>query len=224
MKKTVFPLIFAFCINFIYGQEANQSYFKNGLNNYELSFASSGTNQLFDLGWNHLHGITKNKKFRIGYGIRFTGINGSGDFYTAPANLTKEDANLDTINGGSYSIGSLNLSIHLNYQFNKKWEAEFNIDAVGFSFGSSSSIEYNSTKRLTTNPLAESKQNAAPTPFNILLVGDNDIGNLNSQIKIKYRFHPQWAFNFGGTYIFSELTTNNKLSLLSDKNLKEWSN
>jgi long-subunit fatty acid transport protein len=217
MKKTVFPLIFAFCINFIYGQEANQSYFKNGLNNYELSFASSGTNQLFDLGWNHLHGITKNKKFRIGYGIRFTGINGSGDFYTAPANLTKEDANLDTINGGSYSIGSLNLSIHLNYQFNKKWEAEFNIDAVGFSFGSSSSIEYNSTKRLTTNPLAESKQNAAPTPFNILLVGDNDIGNLNSQIKIKYRFHPQWAFNFGGTYIFSELTTNNKLYKDNDR-------
>ncbi|MBJ7429664.1 MAG: hypothetical protein JHD28_12030 [Bacteroidia bacterium] len=229
MRKIVLPLIFAFGVNFIYGQTINQSYFKNGLNNYEFCFASSGTNHLFDLGWNHLHGVTKNKKFRIGYGIRFTGINGSGDFYTAPAKLTSGVENLtaifaadklenfDTINLNNYTIGSLNLSIHLNYQFNKKWEAEFNIDAIGFSFGNSETANYNSTKRLTTNPVADVKQNAKPTPFNLLLISDNDLGSLNSQIKIKYYFNSQWAVNFGGTFIFSELTTDNKLFKDNDR-------
>jgi hypothetical protein len=211
MKKLLIPFILIFCANIIYAQKAEKSYFSNGLNNYEINVASSGTNNLFDLGWNHLHAITKNKKFRIGYGIRFTGINGSGNFFTAPAKLTSENANLDTINVSSYTIGSLNLSIHLNYKFNQKWQVEFNIDAVGLSFGSSATADYTTSKRLNTNPVVNNKQNASPTPFNLLLVGDNDLGSLNSQIKIKYYLNSQWAFNFGGTFIFSELTTSNKL-------------
>jgi hypothetical protein len=64
MKK-IFVTISVFLINtlLIFGQEKAPSYFKNGLNNYELSLASSGTNHLFDLGWNHLHSVSKNKKF-----------------------------------------------------------------------------------------------------------------------------------------------------------------
>jgi len=71
------------------------------------------------------------KKFRIGYGIRFNSNNGSGNFITAPAELTSgvesplvifsDDKleNFDTIGISSFNVNSLNASIYLNYAFTK---------------------------------------------------------------------------------------------------------
>ncbi len=230
MKKIIFICsIFLLAVTLSKGQEAKNSYFKNGLNNYEFGLSSNVESNIVDLGWNHLHPVTKNKKFKIGYGIRFTSNFGKGNYITAPAKLTSgtesplaifaEDKleNFDTISFNGFNVNSLNASIHLNYAFNSKWELEFNIDAIGFSFGSTENADYNSSKKLTTSPLASAKQEAKPTPFNLLLISDNDLGSLNSEIKIKYYFRNNWAFNFGATFIFAEYTTNNKLFKENDR-------
>lgn len=230
MKKIILLLaIVLLYVTIVVGQETKPTYFKNGLNNYGFAVSSDGSVSALAINWNHLHTVTKNKKFRIGYGIRFNSNFGKGDFRTAPSKLTSgvesplvifsDDKleNFDTISINDFAVNSLNASIHLNYAFNNKWEAEFNIDAVGFSFGNDVIADYNSTKRLTTNPLASTKQEAKPTSLNALLISDNDIGSLNSEIKIKYYFKPNWALDFGGTFIFAEYTTNNKLFKDNDR-------
>jgi hypothetical protein len=65
--------------------------------------------------------------------------------------------------------------------------------------------------------VASNKQEAKPINLNALLISDNDIGSLNSEIKIKYYFKPNWAINFGGTFIFAEYTTANKLFKDNDR-------
>ena len=230
MKK-IFVTISVFLINtlLIFGQEKAPGYFKNGLNNYGIAVATDGAGNALSFNWNHQHYVSIHKKFSIGYGIRFNSNFGKGDFRTAPSKLTSgvesplvifaDDKleNFDTISINNFAVNSLNASIHLNYAFTKKWEVEFNIDAIGFSFGSNVTADYNSSKRLTTSPVLSTKQEAKPTSLNALLISDNDIGSLNSEIKIKYYFKPNWALNFGGTFIFAEYTTNNKLFKDNDR-------
>jgi hypothetical protein len=226
MKKIILLLsIIIIAISWCFGQNNNVAYFKNGLNNFDLNASGNGTSSVFAFGANHLHTVTKNKKFRIGYGIRFNSSNGSGNFITAPAKLTSgvesplvifsDDKleNFDTIGISSFNVNSLNASIHLNYAFTKKWEVEFNIDAIGFSFGNAVNAQYQSSKRTVEGI----DQKAKPSAFNLLLISDNDLGNLNSEIKIKYYFRNNWAINFGGTFIFTEFTTNNKLFKDNDR-------
>lgn len=210
-------------------QENKAGYFKNELTHFEFSAAGNGASNVFSVSWNRLHAVTKNKKFSVGYGLRFNSHFGTGNFITAPSKLTSgaenpfvifyddKPENFDTIGIDHFWVNSLNACIYLNYAFNSKWEIAFNIDAAGLSFGKSTTADYNSSKRNATSPMAENKQAARPSPFNLLLVSDNDIGSLNSEIKIKYYFRDQWALNVGGTFIFAEYTTGNKLFLNNDR-------
>jgi hypothetical protein len=221
-------LILLTSVCFLHAQET-PSYLKQN-NYYDFSLSSNGAQQALALGWNHLHGIGKSKKFSIGYGIRFSGNVGRNvDFITAPSKLTtvggagpfvlfKDNvaANFDTLHFSNYNTNSLNISIHLDYAITPKWEVQFNIDALGLTFGSSQTADYTSSKRLSA-PNQGTGQPAKPTPYNVLLISDNDIGSLNSEIMIKYWFKPQWAFKLGGTFIFSEYTTDNKLYLDNDR-------
>lgn len=198
-------------------------------NYYDLSLSTNGTQHAGALAWNHLHGFGKAKKFSLGYGVRFTGNFGKDVTYvTAPAKLTTgnsgpfvlfqgiKEENLDTLKFASYNTNSLNLTIHLNYKLTSKIEVEFNIDAVGFSFGSTEMADYNSSKRLQS-PDKNTKQQAKPTTLNALLTSDNDWGSLNSEILIKYWFKPKWAIKAGATFVFSEYTTTNNLFLDNDR-------
>ena len=218
----LFPLLLA-------AQEEDSSYFQQH-NYYNLTFSTNGSQHAGALAWNHQHGVGKSKKLSIGYGIRLTSQLGKhANFITAPSSLTTVGGsgplvifnenipgNFDTIHLASYNVNSLNLSIHLNYAFNVKWEAEFNIDALGFSFGAAQNADYNSTKRLQS-PNQNTVQPASPTTLNALLISDNDIGSLNSEILLKYWFKPQWAIKVGGTFIFAEYTTDNQLFLNNDR-------
>lgn len=228
-KVLILLAIILLSVSLVFGQENKASYFKNGLNNYALAASTNGSVSVFSIGWNHLHAVSKNKKFRIGCGFRFNSNFGKGDYRTAPSKLTSgvespfvifaDDKleNFDTVSINNFAVNSLNASIHLNYAFNHKWEVEFNIDAVGFSFGKAVTADYNSSKRYSTNPAFSNTQEAKPTSYNLLLISDNDIGSLNSEIKIKYFFKPNWAINFGGTFIFAEYTTTNKLFKDNDR-------
>lgn len=204
--------------------QTSDGYFKTN-NYYSLSLSANESQQVGAIGWNHLHSIGKKKKFNVGYGIRFsTNFGSKTNFITAPSKLTSgtqsplvifadnKPENFDTISFSSYNTNSLNLSIHLNYAFSKKFEAEFNIDAFGFSFGGVKSADYLSSKRLRS-PNTDVKQDAKPTSLNALLISDNDIGNLNSEILVKYWFTPQLSLKLGATFIFAEYTTTNKLFL-----------
>lgn len=194
---------------------------------FDLSASTAKGHFTTALSWSHLHGLGKKGKFNIGYGIRFTSaFQSKQDFVTAPAILTsgvanptamfRENilANFDTLHLHKSSVNTLNAVIHLQYNFNSKFEAGFNIDGVGFSFGKKREGTYTSSiypaGKTTT-------QTAKTTPFNVLLISDNDIGSLNSELYARYWVTPKIALRAGATFIFAEYTTDKKLSLDNDR-------
>jgi hypothetical protein len=226
--KLLVKICFLWTVFFWFFSKANAQYLKEN-NYYDLTFSTSGSQSVAALNWSHLHRIGKNNKFSIGYGVRFNSSFGKNtDFITAPAELTSGKTgvgvifsetileNLDTISMDKYLVNSLNLAIHLNYQLNPKLMIEFNIDALGLSFGPEQMAKYNSSKR-SDSPNKEIDQTAKPTSYNVLLTSENDIGSLNSEILLKYWFSPKWALKAGATFIFTEYTTNNVLYANNDR-------
>ncbi|TAE70825.1 MAG: hypothetical protein EAZ85_11430 [Bacteroidetes bacterium] len=221
-----FISFFLLIIQFSFAQNSIQ--YKNI---FDIALSSSNNNFTSAFSWARLYGIGKKQKFKIGYGARLNiAFMNKKDFVTAPASLTSGVnnpsalfsnnilANYDTLTLEKGQINALNLSIHLQYEISARLEVGFNIDAIGFSFGKAqtgvfqSSIYPNNsqTKQLTT-------QNARPTHLNLLLISDNDIGSLNSEIYLRYWLNNNWGIKAGGTFIFSEYTTDKKLALDNDR-------
>jgi hypothetical protein len=182
---------------------------------FDLAFSASQGGFATALSWFRLHSLGKKDRFNIGYGVRFTTVfHNKLDFITAPAKFTSDVANLDTLQINQGNINALNASIHLQYNLSSKFEAGFNIDALGFSFGKKQTGTYTSSiytaGKVTT-------QAAKITPFNLLLIGDNDTGSLNSEFYVRYWISSKVAVRAGATFLFTEYTTDKKLSLDNDR-------
>jgi YHS domain-containing protein len=190
----------------------------------ELTVSGNGDQFTGAASWLHLYGVGKARKFRIGYGVRFNSyFSKDQEFITAPAKLTSKqegpqvlfsetfEENLDTLKAGSVNVNSLNAAIYLQYDFNPKFQIGFNIDAIGFSFGKKSSGTIQSSGYGNYAPSAK------PYPFNLLLVSENDLGSLNSELYARYFFSPKWAVKAGASFLFSELQTERKDILNNDR-------
>ena len=121
--------------------------------------------------------------------------------------------NIDSIKYASTQVNSFNLSINIQYTTKEKIDIGFNIDAIGFSFGKKETGEYIAYQSTSNNTI----QSAKPTPFNLLLVSDNDLGSLNSELFIRYWLSPKWGLRAGASFLFTEYTTDNKLRLENDR-------
>lgn len=156
--------------------------------------------------------LGKKDRFIIGTGVRFTGFAGSNqNFITAPAKLTVDDKNIDTLLAPKPALYSLNAIINLGYRINSKIELGFNIDVLGFSFGPEGKPSYIRNGRSTS-------ATAKPTSTNLLLVGDNDRGSLNSHFYGKYNFNEKWGVKLAYQFLFNELTTTTKVQTLPEAN------
>lgn len=177
----------------------------------DLSFAAAHYQGVLALSF--VNEWTVKQKLTLGLGLRYTGYLGANQYYaTAPATLTSGstspliifknniDANIDTFLVKSPQVNALNLSINLAYRLNSRLDAGFNIDAIGFSFGASRTGNY-------INGPSGKMVRATPTPFNILLVSDNDKGTLNSEFFVRYALNGQWGLKLGASFLFTEYTT-----------------
>jgi hypothetical protein len=195
-------------------------------NNFDLALSTSGNQNAGALSWVHFHSVTKNQKFKIGYGLRFTAQSGNKLYYTtAPAILTSKETgpqvlfskiyweNVDTFYVSHAQNNLLNISINLQYTLKNKLDIGFNIDAAGLSFGKKVNGKYISYQSSQSNSVHQ----ASPTSANLLLVSDNDIGALNSELYARYWFKPKWAIKAGATFLFTEYTTHHKLRLDNDR-------
>lgn len=179
----------------------------------DVTLGAANAQVALSVSYLHLWKLGANKKLALGLGGRLTSYFGNNQYYTtAPAELTsggtgpgvifKDDilANIDSFLVRSPQANCLNISLNLEYPLSKNITAGFNIDMIGFSFGSSRSGTYiNGT---TSTPV-----NASPTPFNILLVSDNDRGSLNSEMYLRYFFNERIAIKLGAQFLFTEYTT-----------------
>lgn len=164
------------------------------------------------------------KKFAVGLGFRFTSYFGSSQYYrTAPARLTsgstgplvlfKEDIpeNIDTLRVQSPQVNSLNLAISFRYALSARFQIGFNIDAIGFSFGSNKQGVY-------LNYPASIVTKGSPASFNLLLISDNDRGSLNSELYARYRLSERWALKAGAQFHFTEYITDTEVQQFPEPN------
>ncbi len=225
MKK-IFTVSFIIIAIALEAQEAQKVPFLKKNTNVDLAL-SFGDGQFSDaLSFNKYHPIGKKGNFKIGYGLRWTNyFSGTKDYKTAPAKLTsgvqnpsalfKDNLvnNIDTIYIKKAQVSYVNLSINLQYTFFKKLDLEFSIDAIGLSFGQKQSATYYSSKWNPVDGPIPASLEVKPTFFNLLLVSDNDLGSLYSEILARYHVNKHVSVKVGAAFQFIEYTTNQKLRL-----------
>jgi len=217
MNKIYTAIIFTLISTFSLAQSSFKQNHDFGL---ALSYAPKEVN--LSLSWKQMYGVTANQKFKLGYGLRFNGyLSNDKDYITAPAYLTSGEKgpqvlfvenieeNIDTFSVHNSQHNSINAVIYIEYDFSEKWGVGFNIDAAGIAFGGSREGTMVSSNR----PANTSAQvSAKPTPYNVLLISDNDIGMLNSELYATYNFNKKLSVNAGFTFLFTEYTTEQKIA------------
>lgn len=187
----------------------------------DLSLASSVNSNAIALSANRLHPVAFKKRFSVGYGVRFTGFYGMDNRYvTAPATVSEgnffkkqNEAKLDTLNMAHTSVGSLNAAIYLDFKISERISAQFNIDAVGLSFGADRVGQF----MAVSQGLPMTSEKASVTNLNLLLTGDYDIGSLNSELSFNVKLTDKLMMRPGVSFLFTEYTTNNPLAFANDR-------
>ena len=179
----------------------------------DFSLAAGSYRASASVSLSHHWQIGKKQNFSVGSGGRFTSFYGANLYYvTAPGKITsgssspliifKENIqeNLDSLLLSSPQVNALNLMLNLHYSVSGKVSLGFNIDLIGFSFGSSQRGNY-------INGNQGKNIKAEPTHFNILLISDNDRGTLNSEFYSRYGINEKWSAKLFGQFLFTEYTT-----------------
>jgi hypothetical protein len=197
-------------------------------NFYEISAGIGKRQGIVALSWTHIKGLGKNqRRFRLGYGLRFSAYGGKDQaFITAPARLTSRqtgpqvlfsktyEESLDTVTFSTAQVNALNIAIYIEYAVSRRLEIGFNIDALGFSFGNRMMGRLKSSIRPSDISI---DQSGKPTLFNVLLVSDNDIGSLYSELLLRYWIDEKIGVRAGFAFYFAEYTTDNKLIFDNDR-------
>ena len=163
----------------------------------------------------------------LGTGVRATSQWGSSqNFQTAPARLTtgqsgpqvlfleNKDENIDDLRLGSSQVTSVNLVFQLLYQLNEDWGFGTNIDVIGGSFGKRQTGSYTPKSDSASYP---NQVSARPSPFNLLLISDNDLGSLNSELYAHKNLGNGWGFKVAANFAFAEYKTSQKLRNDNDR-------
>lgn len=169
------------------------------------------------------------KRLLMGVGMRLSGFFASDKYFvTAPAKIVKGEGgpgalfkkpieeNMDSVHFSTANTYALNFMLNIRYSFTDRFSAGFNIDLVGVSFGKEQSGTYingNDPNGIKTKPTA-----GAPTGFNLLLIGENDLGSLNSEFFVAYRINERWSVKAGVQHIFMEYTTTTKVQQFPESN------
>lgn len=185
----------------------------------DLGVGIGNNQQLVSASWVHYWGVGKKQNLKLGIGARFTSSFATDKYYeTADARLTSGKtgpgvlfaenipANIDSFFIGKPQVNALNISFNSEYQFSTKWAAGLNIDVIGFSLGTQKTGIY-------IRNGATSLVQAKPTGFNLLLISDNDLGSLNSELFIRYKVNKRWSIRAGTSFLFNEYKTNTKVQV-----------
>jgi hypothetical protein len=220
MKKLLITsLILMGCINYGFAQSNREEH------TFGITFNVSNRQFADALSWTHYYGIGKNRRFKVGYGIRLTNYFSSEQNYiTAPAKYTSGkqsivalfteniEKNLDTLNFTKTQVNFLNAGIYLCYTlpfFKDRLQLGVNIDAIGLSVGMKQGGTFTSSSR-------NAAVSAKPTALNLLLISDSDYGSLNSEWYVCYWVSKKWGVKAGYEFLFTEYKTDSKVQKIPD--------
>lgn len=224
--RLIFVLLF-FLFSTVSGNAQDGPRAHNHLADFMLGIGSGQTNlsTSYQISWK----FGNNQKLRMGAGLRLNAFFATDKYFvTAPAEIVKGEAglgaffkkpieeNMDSVQFSSAQVYSINFLLHIGYAFSEKFAAGFNIDVIGASFGGTQSGTYINGND-PGGPVSTSTS-GAPTGFNLLLVGENDIGSLNSEFFVTYALNSNWSLKAGIQHIFMEYTTTTRVQQLPEPN------
>lgn len=166
-----------------------------------IGFGIGNNDYLPSIGWTSTWNVGKKKKFEIGVGLRYNLFWGNNkNFTSAPADLASEDSKIDTLFISNPQTNSLNVLLYTAFHITPKFDIGFNIDLLGLGFGG---------ERTGTLIVEGAGQEvlATPTEFNLLLVGNNDKGQLSSEFWFGYNINEKLLIRGGYNYFFAEYKT-----------------
>ena len=226
MKNRLFLLVSLLTISFLTKAQFDYQYPPKTQTNYDIALAFGSKAVSPSISFSKLYSVTKNKRFKIGYGVRLNTYFGQGkSFVTAPASIASEAPslgalftlpvvkNLDTLVLNSAAVASLNAKIVLQYSI-KKVDIGFNIDALGFTVGGQQSGTFFASSAKAFN---KKMYTAKPTTTNLLLISNSDRGSLNSELYARYWLNDNFAIRAGASFQFVEYTTSQKLTFDNDR-------
>ena len=150
-------------------------------------------------------------RLRLGAGPRLLGVFGPDDaaFTTADAGLISSGA-VNTITASKVRIGALNLALSARVRIVAGLELGANIDVIGVGFGPSRAVT-------ATTGNFQGVHTAAPPAFNLLALGRNDKGALDSEFHLSYWFGERLVVRAGVSHLVTELVTTQPLDDGNDR-------
>ncbi len=144
-----------------------------------------------------------NSHVSVGLGARFTGSLGNKNphYETAQIDLRRESnfifsqqvaAHIDTLQLQQTQTNTLNAMLSLRYS-RKKYDVALDMDIAGFGFGPTQEATLFFGEQSEASRLVLAK----PAPRNLLLLGDNNVGNLHSTLSVNYHYRTQWDLCLG---------------------------
>lgn len=190
----------------------------------DVDIALAGSQRCISLSGYHDWQFGKRKKLFVGVGARLSFYSGKDQYYvTAPAKLTSGERgpqvffipnitrNMDSLLVGKPAVLLSNIFLDLGYRFSDRLAVGFNIDLIGFSNGTKIRGTYiNGDQRISVG--------ANVSHFNVLLVSDNDIGSLNSELYAKYRLTDKLRLKAGFQFLFTEYKSDFKVQQSPEPN------
>ncbi len=193
-------------------------------NNIDLGLGIGSSEGSLSTAYVHNWQLGKKKKWSLGVGGRLTNYLGKNQYYlTAPASITSGEKgpqvffienileNIDSVQFESTQVNSLNISFNAGYQVHPKIFLGFNIDLLGVSLGGKQEGRYFEGN-------SGSITSAKPTSLNLLLISDNDIGSLNSELFARYSLNETWGIKAGFQFLFTEYTTDTEVQQTPEAN------
>lgn len=153
-------------------------------------------------------------RLQTGLGIRISSSFGghSSRYITAPPELTKgrtgisalfgpsQTNNIDSLTLQASQTNTFNLVWALRYQVNARWAIEFNTDLIGISLGDiqKATLLYGEHSNASRNT------NASPSKFNTRLLGDHNLGSLQTAFVVRYWVRGKHHVSAGLNYAINE--------------------
>lgn len=102
----------------------------------------------------------------------------------------------------------------------KNLDLGFNIDLLGIIYGGSQRGSFRNREAYIQGKYSGSEEVAVsgtPTFFNLLLISDNDLGSLNSELYAQYRFGSRWSAKLAFAFMFAEYTLDQRPRYNNDR-------
>jgi hypothetical protein len=178
---------------------------------FDLSIGSDGKDNIGSLSYGHIWDLGKKRKWRVGYGLRYSGFVGSEkNFLSAPPAFYGNKEKTDTVAISKPQQNNIALFLTATYRIKRKFEIGFNVDLVGYSFGATQNANF-----IGNNSVIPTR--ASANSLTALLVGANDIGMVKSENFIGYWVSENWMARVGVSSLFTEYKTSTRLQQDNDR-------